>query len=138
VQIAEDYYLIYIYRMKKSLLLLLLMLGLTTTILTSCEGDKDPYQYEHTIKKGYSKEELIANLEGAYKEIYGKDFLYELEKIQNNKNEIYRISVKPDGLIDFNFENGKLNNYLLIRNDNKRLDWMFNIIKGVEATKAEY
>lgn len=124
--------------MKKAILLLLVVLGLTTTIFTSCEGDKDPYQYEHTIKKGIFKDELISNLQGAYKEIYGKDFLYELEKFQENKNETYRISVKPDGVIDFHFESGKLSNYSLIRNDNKRLDWIFNIMKGVDAVKAEY
>ncbi|MDR2269379.1 MAG: hypothetical protein LBF27_00620 [Sphingobacterium sp.] len=124
--------------MKKAILLLLVVFGLASTILTSCKGDKDRYQYEHTIKKGIFKNELIGNLEGAYKDIYGKDFLYELEKFQENKKETYRITVKPDGVIDFHFESGKLSSYSLIRNDNKSLDWMFKIIKGVEATKAEY
>ncbi|WP_159729219.1 hypothetical protein [Sphingobacterium sp. 18053] len=122
--------------MKKAILLLLVVLGLTTTIFTSCEGDKDPYQYEYTIKKGNTKEEFITNLKGAYKEIYGKDFVYSLKML--NGDNTYRIISEPDGVIDFNFSNGQLASYTLVRNDNKRLDWIFNIMKGVEAVKAEY
>jgi len=135
VQIAEDYDLIYIYIMKRAILLLLVIFGLTSTILSSCGGDK--YQYEHTIKKGISKMEFITNLRGAYKEIYGEELYYQLKML--NRDDTYRIILEPDiGVIDFNFSNGQLISYAIVINKNKKLDWMFKIIKGVEAVKAEY
>lgn len=81
--------------------------------------------------------EFITNLRGAYKEIYGEELYYQLKML--NRDDTYRIILEPDiGVIDFNFSNGQLVSYAIVINKNKKLDWMFKIIKGVEAVKAEF